>query len=193
MTGDDDMIANAGFGLAIRANTGNTAGIGAAKTLLIPGRCHGTGAGNGIFQGIANLIHAGNDQNILRAADNGRDPVAVTVNVDHLAIQAQTVGTGEEIIRKMTFPHGLFPLFGCGATVTVNGTIITLMQRIDQEKEIVRMGGDLSTDYAARVIKEANLGEKPNVDWRELAGIYGELRYKPQGVSDKAAFKRSSP
>ena len=45
----------------------------------------------------------------------------------------------------------------------------------------------------ARIIKEANLGEKPNADWMEAAGIYGELRYAPYGVSAKAALARFDP
>lgn len=68
-----------------------------------------------------------------------------------------------------------------------------IMQRIDVEKEILRMGGNLSTDYVARIIKEMNLGEKPNADWTQDTGFYGELRYAPQGVSPKAAFKRFDP
>ena len=71
--------------------------------------------------------------------------------------------------------------------------IYQLMQRIDEEKEIVDMGGNLATDYVARVIKSANLGEKPNADWREVADIYGELRYAPQGVSADAALKHFDP
>ncbi len=71
--------------------------------------------------------------------------------------------------------------------------IYQVMQRIDVEKEIERMGGDLTTDYVARIIKEANLGEKPNADWMEAAGIYGELRYAPYGVSAKAALARFDP
>jgi len=68
-----------------------------------------------------------------------------------------------------------------------------LMQRVDVEKEIARMGGNLGTDYAARVIKPENLGEKPNADWTETAGFYGELRYAPYGVSAKSAFDRFAP
>lgn len=68
-----------------------------------------------------------------------------------------------------------------------------IMQRIDVEKEIVRMGGDLTTDYAARIIKPENLGEKPNADWLEEAGFYGELRYAPYGVPARAALARFDP
>lgn len=71
--------------------------------------------------------------------------------------------------------------------------IYQVMQRIDVEKEIVRMGGNLGTDYVARVIKEMNLGEKPNADWIDEADIYGELRYAPPGVSANAALKRFDP
>lgn len=68
-----------------------------------------------------------------------------------------------------------------------------MMQRIDVEAEIERMGGDLSTDYAARVIKSANLGKRPNIDWTDEAGFYGELRHAPQGVSAESAFRRFDP
>ena len=71
--------------------------------------------------------------------------------------------------------------------------IYQLMQRIDEEKEIVARGGNLNTDYVARVIKDSNLGEKPNADWMSSAQFYGELRYAPAGVSAEAAFKRFDP
>lgn len=68
-----------------------------------------------------------------------------------------------------------------------------IMQRIDVEKEILRAGGDLTTDYVARVIKPENLGEKPNADWTADTEFYGELRYAPAGVSVKTAFSRFDP
>ena len=71
--------------------------------------------------------------------------------------------------------------------------IYQVMQRIDVEKEIVRMGGNLLTDYVSRIIKTENLGEKPNADWQAEAGLYGELRYAPPGVSAKSALKRFDP
>ena len=71
--------------------------------------------------------------------------------------------------------------------------IYQIMQRIDVEKEIERMGGNLMTDYVARIIKEANLGEKPNADWMDTAGLYGELRYAPYGASARTAFARFDP
>ncbi|MBQ8617353.1 MAG: CotH kinase family protein [Clostridia bacterium] len=71
--------------------------------------------------------------------------------------------------------------------------IYQVMQRIDVEKEIVQMGGNLTTDYVSRIIKEANLGEKPNADWMDEVGIYGELRYAPYGVSSRAALARFDP
>lgn len=71
--------------------------------------------------------------------------------------------------------------------------IYQVMQRIDTEKEIVRMGGNTGTDYVARVIKTENLGEKPNADWTQDAGFYGELRYAPRGVSARSALARFDP
>jgi len=71
--------------------------------------------------------------------------------------------------------------------------IYQLMQRIDEEKEMERMGGDLTTDYVARIITKANLGEKPNADWMQDAGLYGELRYAPYGVSARTALSRFDP
>lgn len=71
--------------------------------------------------------------------------------------------------------------------------IYQVMQRIDVENEILRMGGNLTTDYVSRVIKMENLGEKPNADWTQEAGFYGELRYAPAGVSPRTAFARFAP
>ena len=71
--------------------------------------------------------------------------------------------------------------------------VYQVMQRINEEEEIKRMGGSLSSDYTARVVKRENLGKRPNIDWTEEAGFYGELRQAPQGVSAKAAFARFDP
>ena len=65
-----------------------------------------------------------------------------------------------------------------------------LMQRIDEEKEIVRMGGNLNTDMVARKIQPNNLGDRP----RRRMGTSGsrawtaELRYVPAGMSEEEAF-----
>ena len=68
--------------------------------------------------------------------------------------------------------------------------IYQLLQRVDVEKEITKMGGNPQTDCTARVIKAPNLGKKANADWMDVAGIYGELRYAPSGMTAKAAFDR---
>lgn len=71
--------------------------------------------------------------------------------------------------------------------------VYQVMQRINEEEEIVRMGGSLASDYTARVVKKENLGKRPNIDWMEEAGFYGELRQAPQGVSAASAFDRFAP
>ena len=55
--------------------------------------------GNGGVQSIFHLVHAGNDDDMLRTVDDGCYPVAIAVNIHHLAVQAQGVGTGDEYIR----------------------------------------------------------------------------------------------
>jgi len=61
-----------------------------------------------------------------------------------------------------------------------------LMQRIDVKKELVRMGGNLDTDMVARKIQPNNLGDRPRM--RTSAGWTAELRYVPNGLSEKEAF-----
>ena len=68
-----------------------------------------------------------------------------------------------------------------------------VMQRINEEAEIVRMGGNLGTDYVARVIKDLNIGDKPVKDWMELTQFWAELRYAPQGMFNVKAFDKFLP
>lgn len=64
-----------------------------------------------------------------------------------------------------------------------------LMQRIDVEEELVRMGGDLSTDMIARKIQPNNLGTRPTMYLGESEPWAAELRYVPAGMSEDEAFK----
>ncbi|MGN0773052.1 MAG: CotH kinase family protein, partial [Candidatus Ventricola sp.] len=68
-----------------------------------------------------------------------------------------------------------------------------LMQRIRIKEEIVRMGGNPDTDYCARVINVANIGEHPVLDLVESVNIWAELRYAPQGVSARRSFAQYEP
>ena len=68
-----------------------------------------------------------------------------------------------------------------------------VMQRINEEADLVRMGGNLGTDYVARVIKPVNESEKPRADWMDTVEFWAELRYAPQGQFNQRAFSRFEP
>lgn len=68
-----------------------------------------------------------------------------------------------------------------------------LMQRVDVDREIVRMGGNLNTDVAMRIIAEMNIEDRPYVNRREECGYFAELRYKPQYMSDETAMSVFEP
>jgi len=59
-----------------------------------------------------------------------------------------------------------------------------LMQRVDVDQEIVRMGGDLGTDVGMRIINGMNIEDRPYVNRQEDCGYIAELRYKPEHMSD---------
>ncbi|MBR5302121.1 MAG: CotH kinase family protein [Clostridia bacterium] len=63
-----------------------------------------------------------------------------------------------------------------------------LMQRIDVEKELVRMGGDLDTDMVARKIQPLNTGDRPVRYIETMYPWAAELRYLPARMSEEEAF-----
>ena len=68
-----------------------------------------------------------------------------------------------------------------------------IMQRINTETELLRMGGNLNTDYVTRVIKDLNIEKRPVLDMMDRVGYWAELRYAPLSVSAKRAFEKFEP
>lgn len=68
-----------------------------------------------------------------------------------------------------------------------------LMQRVDADKEIERMGGDLSTDVGMRIITEMNIESRPYVNRLEDCSYVAELRYKPAYMTTGAALDVFEP
>ena len=68
-----------------------------------------------------------------------------------------------------------------------------LMERVNFEQEIIDMGGDPATDYAARVINAMNIEDRPTLDLRERTNFIVELRHAPPGVSSARAFEQLEP
>ena len=64
-----------------------------------------------------------------------------------------------------------------------------LMQRIDEEKELTQMGGNLATDMTARMIGPRFYTGKPFTEMSMPLGGCMELRYAPAWASTEAAFR----
>lgn len=62
-----------------------------------------------------------------------------------------------------------------------------LMQRVDPEKEIERLGGDSRTDYTYRIIRNIGIEERP-VHFG--GGRWYELRHKPQSTGEEQQFDK---
>lgn len=62
-----------------------------------------------------------------------------------------------------------------------------LMQRVDPEKEIERLGGSSQTDYVYRIIRDIGIEERPVY---RGSGRWYELRYKPQSTRDEQQFDK---
>lgn len=68
-----------------------------------------------------------------------------------------------------------------------------IMQRIQPEEELLRMGGNLNTDYVLRVIKDLNIESRPVIDLTARLGYWAELRYAPIGATADKAFRQYEP
>ena len=68
-----------------------------------------------------------------------------------------------------------------------------LMQRVDAEREIERMGGRMDTDVCMRIITEMNIEHRPYVNKLEDCGYIAELRCKPTYMSSARAMEMFEP
>ena len=67
--------------------------------------------------------------------------------------------------------------------------IYQLMQRVQEEKEIGRAGGDIRTDSVVRIISDCNPSQKPTMVLKDIGINYIlEYRYEPRG-DDKKLFE----
>lgn len=57
--------------------------------------------------------------------------------------------------------------------------IYQVMPPVDVESEIVRMGGNLDTDSAVRMVIETNRHDRPNMSYAADSGFFVECRYSP--------------
>ena len=64
-----------------------------------------------------------------------------------------------------------------------------LSQRIDVEEEIVKMGGNLNTDYVVRLIRPARDTGRVVEDHMDTYTVAYELRYAPRGKNNAHAFE----
>ncbi len=68
-----------------------------------------------------------------------------------------------------------------------------LMQRINTDREIALMDGNLETDCAFRVIMPQNAKNHPFRDYKSTADLHLELRKKPQDLTEDATFRIVAP
>lgn len=71
--------------------------------------------------------------------------------------------------------------------------IYQLMQYVNPQKELLRMGGSLQTDTLVRLITVMNPGDRPRKSRVEWDGHELELRYAPQGMTAEEAFAIYEP
>ena len=136
--GDEDLIADTSFRFAVCADSGYTTGGHPIKPLFVHRCGNGSGPGNGGFQGVTDLVHSGNDQNTFGAVDDGGNPVSDAVDVYHVTVHAQGVGTSEENIAEQAVLHGLSAFLRCCAPFPVNGTVF---RSPDSGKQADLLGG----------------------------------------------------
>ena len=132
VTGNQNLIANAGKILTITTGTSRRAGIIIIESLIVHGCSNRTGAVNGIFQGILYLVHTGYDNNALGSVNDGCNAVTGTVDIDHLAIQTDGIGTGQENVSKERPLHGGILFLSSFKLIAVNGSIRTVIHRIQK-------------------------------------------------------------
>ena len=80
--GDQELAADGVRALAVHAFAGLCAGGGKTETLGIGGRGHIAGALHGAVQVTADLIHAHDEEHLLRPLADGGDTVGVPVDID---------------------------------------------------------------------------------------------------------------
>lgn len=93
--------------------------------------------------------------------------------------------------RDWTGEEGITPLDSRLVEVFLNDTymgIYQLMERIDAQEELARMGGNPATDIVGRKVTEANKGSRPRRVSAENANTYIELRHLPSGMVEDQAF-----
>lgn len=66
--------------------------------------------------------------------------------------------------------------------------VYQIMQRISPQKEIIKVGGNIETDCAIRVVAPQNQSDKPLMKLMDEMGYHVEYQYEPHGNA-KQAFK----
>ena len=132
MAGNDNLIADTICLFAVAAATGDGARSIPQEALLVGRCCHRSGPGDGILQGIHNLVHPGNHDDLFGAIANSCYPVSGSVDIHHLTIQADSIGTGKEAITAKPFSGDTLQLFRGGAGTSVQCRVIPLLDGVRQ-------------------------------------------------------------
>ena len=90
-----DVVADALGGVAVVADTVGLTGCIDVKTGRIDGRSSASSTGEGCLYGLGDLVDADDEDDLLRAPDDGGDTVAVAVDVDDDAVFGDGIGAGE--------------------------------------------------------------------------------------------------
>lgn len=132
VAGDEDLVADAAVALAVGAGACHLAGRFGVEALLVLGRGNRSCPLHGGVQRIHHLVHSRNDDHGFRPIDDSRYPVAVAIDVHHLAVQTQRVRAGDEHVRAKALLHDCFPLLRGRSPLPVEGAVVPCPDSIQQ-------------------------------------------------------------
>ena len=96
ISGDQELAADGVRALAIEAGTSLGTGRIEAEALGVDGSRHVAGALHGAHEVAADFVEADDEENLLRALGNGRDPVGIAIDIYEHAVPGHGIGAREE-------------------------------------------------------------------------------------------------
>lgn len=110
--GDNRVAAHAFRRETVMAESGHCTGRGFAETHTVCGCRDVVDSADAVVYRGYDFVHADNKYNLLRSVDQGSDTVAVTIDIDQLAVLRDGIGTHEIDIAAQGIVVDLFGLCG---------------------------------------------------------------------------------